>query len=173
MSVGTATCSLHVQWWYPSRSAAWTTATTSPNVADSSHCAWARGKSVSTGVTMPSFTRRKLREDAVDRGDERGDVRGRFTQTVGLGEVHHRLEEDAEHADRDGRGLGTGRGARVGARPQVADEVGDLAPDATAQGVDLRRGADAFEEDDARRRGIGHQAVDIAADAHLGQAVVG
>ena len=53
-STGIATCSLHVANSYPSRSAATTTRSTSAMPASASQRAWARGRRVRTGVTMPS-----------------------------------------------------------------------------------------------------------------------
>ena len=55
-SAGSATCSLQVRWWYPSRSASIATRAISSMPAVSSHWACARGSRVTAGVTMPSFT---------------------------------------------------------------------------------------------------------------------
>src|SRR5438105_1504645 len=52
---GTATCSLHVTWWYPRRSAASATMAISEMPASSSHGAWAWGRLSTTGVMIPSF----------------------------------------------------------------------------------------------------------------------
>src|SRR4051812_18517042 len=51
-----ATCSLHVRWSMPKRSAAWATVTTSSIVASRSHAAWAPVARVTTGVRIPSRT---------------------------------------------------------------------------------------------------------------------
>src|SRR5262249_23457461 len=52
-----ATCSLHVMWSYPRRSASTTARSISAIPASRSHCACAPGSRVTTGVTIPSFIR--------------------------------------------------------------------------------------------------------------------
>ncbi len=52
-STGTATCSLAVRWWYPSRSAAVATATRSSTDASISHSLWDLGNKMTIGVMIP------------------------------------------------------------------------------------------------------------------------
>src|SRR5712691_10430021 len=58
-AAGSATCSLHVRWWYQSRSASTATRAISSMPAVSSHVACAPGNRVTTGVRMPSFMARR------------------------------------------------------------------------------------------------------------------
>ncbi len=68
---------------------------------------------------------------------------------------------------------GLAGGFGIGARPQAANQLRELAPDAAAQRVDLGRRTDAFEEDDPRRGRVGDEALDVGAHADFGAALVG
>ena len=122
---------------------------------------------------MPSFTRRECdAEYAIDRGDERGHVGGRFFETVGLGEVHHRLEQDAEHADRDRRRVRADRGLRRRSAAQRSRTTSASSRRMRLRRrVDLGRRTDALEQDDPGRGGIGDEAVDVRAHADFGEVV--
>jgi hypothetical protein len=87
--------------------------------------------------------------------------------------MHHRLEQDAEHADRNRLRVRTRRGDGVVVGPQVADEIGDLAANTAAQRVHLGRRPHAFEQHDACRRGIFNKAPHVRLDTHLDDVSLG